>query len=107
MDFSLFRVRVGENIRRARHASGLSLEDVATKVLTYRRLSALENGRGNPELQTLFALARLFKVTAADLIDVMPKGANYMELRDRPSLAPKPGRKAKVRRYSIRAGGDD
>lgn len=81
----------------------MRLEDVAAKVLTYRRLSALENGRGNPELQTLFALARLFKVTVADLIDVIPKGPAYLELRDRPSLAPKPGRKAKVRRYSIPA----
>jgi transcriptional regulator with XRE-family HTH domain len=47
MDFGTFVKRVGARVRRARWAEGLTQEEVAAAVLTFRLLAELERGRGN------------------------------------------------------------
>lgn len=91
MDFPTFVRRVGANVRRARWAAGKTQEEVAAAALTFRLLGALERGRGNPTLQTLFLLAETLDVTVAELVDVTaPKPK---KVADAVTRRPKPGRK--------------
>jgi len=99
VDFGTFRRRVGANVRRARWAAGMTLQEVAAKTLTLRILSELERGRGNPTLETLFTLARVLRVSVRDLVDA-GDGPGGTPLAQRPAVAPKRGRKAKPRRAS-------
>jgi transcriptional regulator with XRE-family HTH domain len=102
MDFGVFVKRVGARVRRARWAEGLTQEQVAAAVLTFRLLAELERGRGNPTLRTLFKLAQKLRVSVKDLVDAGdgPRGA--VPLDERQPAAPRPGRKAKPRRLAKR-----
>jgi transcriptional regulator with XRE-family HTH domain len=102
MDFGTFVRRVGARVRRARWAEGLTQEQVAAAVLTFRLLAELERGRGNPTLRTLFKLAQRLRLPVKDLVDVgdAPRGA--VPFAERTAVAPKPGRKAKPRRLPKR-----
>lgn len=62
--------RVGENLRRARWAAGLTQESVASGRITYRYYQELERGLHNPTLRTLHALAGHLNITIASLCEV-------------------------------------
>jgi len=102
MDFGIFVKRVGARVRRARWAEGLTQEQVAADVLTFRLLAELERGRGNPTLHTLFKLAQKLRVSTKDLVDAGdgPRGA--IPLAERTAVRPKRGRKVKPRRLAKR-----
>jgi transcriptional regulator with XRE-family HTH domain len=98
--FREFSRRVGENVRRARWAAGMTQEDLAAAALTLRVLSQLEGGLGNPTLRTLFTLAKKLNVRVAEFIDVEPVAPGREPLVSRELRPPKRGRKPKMRRIS-------
>ncbi len=63
------RVLVGENVRRARGASGLTQEQLAeASGLSQQYISGLERGRRNPTVVTLWELSQPLGVSPADLL---------------------------------------
>jgi transcriptional regulator with XRE-family HTH domain len=77
------RRRVGEAIKHAREARGISLSDLARQSGTAKAtLSALEAGRANPTLETLWALAAALKLSLGELVDPPSPGlAQHSVLR--------------------------
>jgi transcriptional regulator with XRE-family HTH domain len=60
---------VGTNVRRLRVQRGVSTAELARRSDVARAtLTALEAGRGNPTLETLYALARVLDVSLAEII---------------------------------------
>jgi transcriptional regulator with XRE-family HTH domain len=60
---------VGDNVRRLRTATGISLADLAvTADISKTTLHDIEQGRGNPTLSTLYALASALGVPLGELI---------------------------------------
>ena len=60
---------IAGNLRRLRTARGLSAAALARESGVARAtLAELENGRGNPTVETLYGLARVLGVTFADLL---------------------------------------
>lgn len=72
VDYGSFLRRVGDNLRRARWAAGLTQEEVAALGITYRYYQELERGQRNPTLRTLHMLAEQLHTTVAALCDVEP-----------------------------------
>jgi transcriptional regulator with XRE-family HTH domain len=73
------RRRVGETIKRAREARGLSLSDLARQSGTAKAtLSALEAGRANPTLETLWALSAALHVSLGELVDPPTPGLSVV-----------------------------
>src|SRR5207248_5334175 len=69
------RRRVGDTIRRALEARGLSLGELARASHTSKAtLSALEAGRANPTLETLWALAAALQLSLGELVDPASPG---------------------------------
>jgi len=65
---------VGGNRKRLRTASGLSLAALAAASgVAKGTISELERGRGNPTVETLFALAYALEATLADLVSDPPQ----------------------------------
>ena len=61
---------LGANLRRLRVAARMSLSELARATgVGKATLSAVENGRGNPTVDTLATLAAAFGVPVADLLD--------------------------------------
>ena len=100
MDFDRFRKRVGAKVRQARWAANLTQQDLAAATLTLRLLSALEGGRGNPTLHTLFSLARSLDVSVKELVDVEADSPNREPLTKRRLRPPRPGPKPRKRRIA-------
>ena len=100
MKFDVFRSAFGENVRRARRAAHLTLEELAARALTNRLLSAIENGRGNPTLETVFILARTLQVQPHELLICAAAPAGYVPLDKRDAPVIPPGRKKKPARLS-------
>lgn len=66
-------VTLGQRIRHFRTATGLTLDQVAERVpATASRLSLIENGRTEPRLSLLTALAEAFGVPLSALLDSAP-----------------------------------
>lgn len=66
---------VGQNLRRLRQARGLTLSGLAAKAgIAKSLLHALEAGRANPTLATLWALARALEVPFGELVQARPVG---------------------------------
>ena len=64
------RLLVGQNVRRLRLAANLSQEAVAELMGVDRAyVSALELGKRNPTIITLWQVAEALKVRLADLVD--------------------------------------
>ncbi|MFN3179137.1 MAG: helix-turn-helix domain-containing protein, partial [Thermus sp.] len=64
---------VGHNLRRLRQAKGLTLSGLAAKAGVARSLIyALESGKANPTLATLWALAQALEVPFSDLVQTQP-----------------------------------
>jgi len=60
----------GQNVRFARRQMNLSLEDVASRVGTHQpKLSRIENGKGNPTLETCAQLADVLDAPLFELFD--------------------------------------
>jgi transcriptional regulator with XRE-family HTH domain len=63
-------VRIAGFIRARRRASGLTLDELATRSgLSKTILSRIENGRGNPSVETLFRIARALEVPLSALLE--------------------------------------
>jgi transcriptional regulator with XRE-family HTH domain len=60
---------LGDRLKRAREAKGLSQEDAAGTRMAAKTLSRLEGGEGNPTLSTLEALATVYGTTVSALIE--------------------------------------
>jgi transcriptional regulator with XRE-family HTH domain len=64
------------NLRRLRIARHLSLSELARATATSKAtLSGIENGRSNPTVETLAALAGALRVPVGELLDEPPAGA--------------------------------
>jgi transcriptional regulator with XRE-family HTH domain len=60
---------VGQNLRRARKAKGLTQEQLSERTgFAQQHLSELETGLGNPTVVTLYELAQVLDVTVAMLV---------------------------------------
>lgn len=66
--FKAFHKAVGQNIKKARLAAGLTQEGMAKFEFNSRHVQDLEAGRTTMTLETLYRLARAFKVTPQELI---------------------------------------
>ncbi len=66
----------GRRLKSVREAAGLTQEKVAERAHTDAKyMSALENGRSSPTLDTIMALAKALNVRANDL--VLLEGEDY------------------------------
>jgi transcriptional regulator with XRE-family HTH domain len=60
---------LAENLKAIRTRKGLSQQDVADAVgVSFPRISEIENGKGNPRIQTLERIASSLGVKVNDLI---------------------------------------
>ncbi len=59
---------VGERLRAARRAAGLTLEDLRSRGISPKYYQRAEGGRANLTLDSLARLARAFEVEVADLL---------------------------------------
>jgi transcriptional regulator with XRE-family HTH domain len=50
--------------------AGLTQEQAASEVLTFRLLAALERGEGNPTLRTLWMLTERYGLSVRDVIEI-------------------------------------
>ena len=99
MELDVYLRRVGENLRRARWAAGLTQESVAAGTITLRYYQELERGVHNPTLRTLLALALPLETTVAALCDVDRAATNRAADRMAQGLVGPPrGRKPAKRR---------
>jgi transcriptional regulator with XRE-family HTH domain len=63
-------------IRSRRRASGQTLDELAKRSgLSKTILSRIENGRGNPSVETLFRIARALELPLSALLEVAPRSA--------------------------------
>jgi transcriptional regulator with XRE-family HTH domain len=70
---------VGQNLRHARKAKGLTQEQLSERTgFAQQHLSELETGQGNPTVVTLYELAQVLDVTVAMLV-TPPDGADDQE----------------------------
>lgn len=61
---------VGENVRQARMAAGLSQEQLSERCgFSQQYLSGLERGRRNPTIVTLYELAQALGVSHVSLVE--------------------------------------
>ena len=66
--------RLADAIKKARLELGLTQEQVAEKSGTdVRTIINMEQGRGNPKLETLFPQIQTLKMDAREIFDVAPK----------------------------------
>lgn len=59
----------GKNLRRFRETKGLTTREFADMAeIAYSQVWVLENGKGNPSLTTIVAIAKVLDVSIDDLI---------------------------------------
>ena len=98
MDFAEFLSNLGNNLRRARWAAGMTQEQVAAKGISYRYYQELERGQRNPTLRTLNEIAEILNTSVVALVEM----ESCDQIRQRVPLAdldlqpPKRGRKRKA-----------
>lgn len=64
---------VGENVRRARLAAGLTQEQLAERSgFSQQYLSGLEQGKRNPTIVSLYELAMALGVSHVELVSARP-----------------------------------
>jgi len=65
--------RIGRAVRARRRASGATLEELASRSgLSRTILSRIENGRGNPSVETLYRIAGALELPISALLDEAP-----------------------------------
>ncbi len=70
------RTAVGVAIRRARHASGMSMRDFATRCgLSQPFVSAVERGMSTPSIATLYRMAEVLQTEPSALLPTRPSGS--------------------------------
>lgn len=76
--------RVGANVRRLRRQRGLTLAELGRATnLAKGTLAAIEQGRGNPTVETLNALSRGLRATLGDLVaDIGPTSTKVVREAD-------------------------
>jgi transcriptional regulator with XRE-family HTH domain len=69
------QAQLAGNVRRLRIARHLSLSQLARATgMSKATLSSIENGRANPTVETLVALARALRIGLAELLEELPLG---------------------------------
>ena len=108
------------NLRRLRIARHLSLSELARATqMSKATLSGVENGRSNPTVETLAALAHALRVSLTELLEesglddvtVVRAGAAPADRGPRSNPPPRarrvrPGRRARAERGVLRRRGD-
>jgi transcriptional regulator with XRE-family HTH domain len=95
---------VGANVKRLRRERGMSLAELGRSArLAKGTLAAIEQGRGNPTVETLHALTRALGATLGDLVsEAPPSGTRVVRKGEGPLL---PGDNMDVRLLSRTPGG--
>lgn len=72
MDYEIFAGKVAKNIKRIRISRNLSQEDVAGIEMSLRTYQRIENGNftPNPNLKTIFYIAKALNVSPRELLDI-------------------------------------
>ena len=66
---------VGENIKNTRKKIGITQEELAEKLsVTRQAVSNWENGKTEPDIETLTKIAQIFDISIDELVDGIPKG---------------------------------
>jgi len=79
---------VAANMRRLRAERGLTLSELARRSKVGKAtLSNLEAGRGNPRLETLWALAVAFDVSFGQLLEPEPQPVQVLRVRQSPHIS--------------------
>ncbi|ROR95909.1 XRE family transcriptional regulator [Salana multivorans] len=83
---------VARNVQRLRADRGLTLAVLAERSgVAKGTISELERGRGNPTVETLFALAYALDATLADLVEEEPPaGVQIVRAAERPPIPGQP-----------------
>jgi transcriptional regulator with XRE-family HTH domain len=75
---------VGENIKNIRKKNNITQEELAEKLnVTRQAVSNWENGKTEPDIETLTNIAQIFDISIDELVDGIPKGIK--ELRGKKS----------------------
>jgi len=95
---------VGANVKRLRRERGMSLAELGRSArLAKGTLAAIEQGRGNPTVETLHALTRALGATLGELVsEAPPSGTRVVRKGEGPLL---PGDNMDVRLLSRTPGG--
>jgi transcriptional regulator with XRE-family HTH domain len=72
MDFSLFRQKVGKRIYQLRVNKGLTQEDMdeGDDGIPVRTIQNIEGGKSNPNLKTIYRLAKRLGIKPKELLDI-------------------------------------
>ncbi len=66
---------VGENIKNIRKKLGITQEELSEKLsVTRQAVSNWENGKTEPDIETLTKIAQIFDISIDELVDGIPKG---------------------------------
>ena len=75
--------RIARSLRRERESAGLSVSELARRAgISKATVSQLENGSGNPSVETLWALGVALGVPFATLVDQPASGPTLIRLED-------------------------
>ena len=75
---------IGNNIKSNRQKFGITQEQLAEKInVTRQAVSNWENGKTEPDIETLTKIAQIFDISIDELVDGVPKGIK--ELRGKKS----------------------
>ena len=89
----------GRRLKSIREAAGLTQEQVAERTRgDAKYLSALENGRSSPTLDTIIGLAKALNMPASDLVLLEGEDSDARSLRKRIDLALDACNEEKLRR---------
>lgn len=100
--------RIGQLVRRARQAAGLTLEDVASRVgITVGALSHIESGRRLPSAANAALIAEALSISPDDILLALDEEHSLKREREvRSALANRPRRSADDRTDASRPAGD-
>ena len=97
-EVELFVGTVATNIRRLRQQAGLTLAELAAEAgLGKSTLAQLESGRGNPSVETLWAIAAALRVPFGRLVEEEGPALRVVRASEQPvvrSTRGRPGRPA-------------
>jgi transcriptional regulator with XRE-family HTH domain len=67
----MFKALLGNRLRAAREAAGLTQDDVAQMInSTYQKVSSFETGRTRVTIETLVDLCKIYKINPNDILAV-------------------------------------
>lgn len=78
---------IARSLRRERESAGLSVSELARRAgISKATVSQLENGSGNPSVETLWALGVALGIPFSALVDQPASGPTLIRLEDLPSV---------------------